>query len=206
MDPTLIAGLGGLVGGMFGGPEEPELPPQYGQGLDIMGNMIQRLRRRLRAPLASSLGVKQQLATINNLTGQQYGQAKNATLAQYGPGQMDLARQGMQNLDSSRLATTAGLQGQVIQNAASQRAALPMQIAGLAGQMSGIASQGARMPQGGSNLGGALGGLAQTYAYSQGLKQLAPSGPRLAPIGGGMPDQGISDDWRRRMNTVQDYD
>jgi hypothetical protein len=185
MDP-LSAGItagAGLLGGFFGGGQQPELTPEQQR---IYNLLLRQFHQQMR--FANSIPMsrpQEQLALAENRgqAGTELSNQRERVYAALGPNDQANSADTLSNLAQSEVGTLSGIDSQHFLNALNQRYQAKQQAPQLLGMAGGIAGQG-QVPQA-SPFGAALGQLASAYAYSQNRQTPAPLSPTdVRPISG----------------------
>jgi len=183
MFESLIAPVaGGLVGSLFGGPQQPEIPDQVLRAYQMQMRLAQRFRQQSRDPNLNR-GEQAALGQQQGLLGEQYAALQQAMQGAI-PGQdpamaADQQRRMADSLMAGQMANT-GAAYQQAQQSRQQQALMAGQMAGQAG--SSVRFQPQQQPP---DLGAMFGQLSQAYTYNRERDRMAKMlGQGTQPAGG----------------------
>lgn len=187
-----IAGLGGLLGGLFGGQQDdPKLPPELRWIYGFLKQNAQGLRRYGRSPALSSPEERSALASARAQFGNDAAAKRAQGYAALG-GEASTGSGGladfMSNLAGQEVSGLSSIYTQHLLNSLNEHRAAKYAGSSQIASMATSAAGGPRTPQPTNpDLGGILGQLAGAYAFSQARQspgQGAPSSVPVAPITG----------------------
>jgi hypothetical protein len=205
MDSLITAGAG-LIGGLFGGSQQPELTDEQKRVYDLLLKAFHRQMAFSRSVPMSQATERAALAENRGQAGAEMLNQRERIYAAMGPNDAGNAPDAMANLAQSETGNLLNIDNTHFLNALTARQQARQQAPQLLGMAGSVAGQ-ATMPQA-SPFGAALGQLAQAYAYSRNRQAPAPLstaavrpisgvGSNNAPLGYGGMRQGLQDDLYR---------